>query len=79
MVENIESLWKAVILQAVIDATSNYKRKEYQLEKDKAKSWLLNLNESFISVCLMAGCDPRYVQARAKNVLENGRNARVHN
>ncbi|MBQ4875441.1 MAG: hypothetical protein HRK26_04985 [Rickettsiaceae bacterium H1] len=71
MIKNIESLWRAVILQAVIDAKNNYKRKEYQLEKEKARSWLLNLNNDFISVCIMAGCDPRYVQAKAKNVLDN--------
>ena len=73
MIENIKSLWKAVILQAVIDATSNYKRKEYQLEKEKARLWLSNLSNDFINVCFMAGCDPRYVQARARNVLKNYR------
>ncbi len=70
MIEHIESLWKAVILQAIIDATTNYKRKEYQLEKQKAISWLLKWNDDFITVCSMANCDPRYVRARAQAVLD---------
>lgn len=71
MINNTISLWRAVILQAIIDSTSNYKRKEYQLEKKKAQSWLTNMNEDFKTVCLMAGYEPYYVQTKARNILHN--------
>ncbi len=73
--KNIQALWRAVILQALIDATSNYKRREYQLEKEKARSWLLCMSDSFVDVCSMAGYEPHYVQKKAKFILESKRNA----
>ena len=33
MISNIKALWRAVILQAIMDACNNCKRSEYQLEK----------------------------------------------
>lgn len=65
------ALWRAVILQAIIDSLSEAKRTENKVEKERAKAWLLNMSNDFIEVCNMAGYSPYYVREKAKFILEN--------
>ncbi|WDM85071.1 hypothetical protein K6025_04385 [Ehrlichia sp. JZT12] len=64
-----QSMWKAVILQAIIDSTSNYRRMENKLEKIKATSWLNDLSKDFINVCHFAGYSPLSVQSKARKII----------
>ncbi|KJV69076.1 hypothetical protein [Candidatus Neoehrlichia procyonis] len=63
------SLWGAVILQAMIDLNSNYKRTENKLEKIKAFNWINDLHDDFITVCYFAGYSPVYVRKKARKVM----------
>ncbi len=69
MIDNIQSLWRAVILQAVIDACSRSKKKVNKIERKKAQSWLLDMSDDFISVCNMANYNPHYVRRKAKEIM----------
>lgn len=66
--KNIQSLWRAVIIQAVIDATSNSKNSRSISRKKKANHWIGN-NRSFLNTCLLADMEPNYVQRKVKNFL----------
>ena len=70
------SLWGAVILQALVDATTDYKRTEYRIEKKKSTEWLLEATSDFISVCQMASMSPKYVRDKAKEIIMEGRQCR---
>ncbi|UAT43437.1 hypothetical protein GUI12_01395 [Anaplasmataceae bacterium AB001_6] len=64
------SLWRGVILQAILDASSMAKRTENVVEKKRATEWLTNMNPDFIEVCHMAGYPPEYVRKKAITFLE---------
>ncbi|MDX2074493.1 MAG: hypothetical protein SFX19_09065 [Alphaproteobacteria bacterium] len=64
-----ESLWKAVITQAVVDACSRNPRTDYLSYKKEATQWLTGGSEDFIDVCLRAGLDPDHVRMQAKKSL----------
>ena len=68
-----QSMWKAVILQAIIDSTSNYKRMENKLERIKAASWLNDFSEDFINVCHFAGYSPLSVQSKARRIMSDSK------
>ncbi len=70
MESNIRSLWRAVILQAIIDATGDYKRTENKLEKDKAKAWIEEEGEEFKLVCELAGYNHKYVKNKALKTIK---------
>ncbi len=67
------ALWKAVILQALVDLQSNSKKKIANTYRIKALMWFNLKNEDFIQVCNWAGLDPAYVYQRARKVKENNR------
>ncbi|QXK91778.1 hypothetical protein HL033_03380 [Neoehrlichia mikurensis] len=69
------SLWEAVILQAMIDLTSNYKRTENKLEKIKAFNWINDLHDDFITVCYFTGYSPIYVRNKARKIMFKGLNS----
>ena len=62
------ALWKAVILQALIDLQSNSKKKIANTYRIKALMWFNLKNEDFIKTCNYAGLDPKYVYERAMKV-----------
>ncbi|MGN7618587.1 MAG: hypothetical protein ACTJLM_00990 [Ehrlichia sp.] len=68
-----QSMWKAVILQAIIDSTSNYRRMENRLEKIKATNWLSDLSEDFVNVCHFAGYSPLSVQSKARRIISDSK------
>ena len=72
--QNPESaLWKAVIMQAVLDVMSNSKRASEILAKNTARDWLNEKNPSFIKVCGYAGLSPNWVMKKVEYALENPR------
>ncbi|ABD44601.1 hypothetical protein ECHHL_0332 [Ehrlichia chaffeensis str. Heartland] len=68
-----QSMWKAVILQAIIDSTSNYRRMENKLEKIKATNWLNDFSRDFITVCHFAGYNPLSVRNKAKRIISDNK------
>lgn len=64
-----ESLWKAVITQAVIDACNRNTDLESMQDKRKAIRWLTIPNIDFIHVCLNAGLEPSHIRKLAKKAL----------
>ena len=48
-------LWKAVVINAINDATSKSSAKYCKINKIKARNWLLQDNYYYNSVCELAG------------------------
>lgn len=67
------ALWKAVILQALVDLQSNSRKKIANTYRIKALMWFNLKNEEFITVCNYAGLDPQYVYEKSRIVKENNR------
>ncbi len=67
-----QALWRAVILQALTDAASESKKYEAQLEKEKARRWLLAAGEDFATVCDLAGFDVSRVRRHVRRALAGG-------
>ena len=64
---NEKHLWKAVICQAIEDATTKSSKQRRQLTKRRAIKWITEDNEDFKAVCHLAGYDHKIVK---KNVLD---------
>jgi hypothetical protein len=67
------ALWVSVIAQAIFDATANLtasSRQEAKWDRAAARSWLLDNNKDFASVCALAGLDPDWVRARARKIIQ---------
>lgn len=63
-------LLKAIILQAIIDASNistNGKLKRYEIE---AKSWIFGRSEYFVQICEEAGMEADFVIRIAKEVIK---------
>ena len=67
------ALWKAVILQALVDLQSNSKKKIANTYRIKALMWFNLKNEEFITVCNYAGLDPKYVYEKSRIIKENNK------
>lgn len=65
-----QALWRAVITQALMDASSQSKKMELQYEKSQAHCWLTGFSEDFRTVCDYADYDPHYVRENAVVALE---------
>lgn len=63
------SLWRAVIMQALLDAGSDSKKRYMRLHKAQAISWLSGISEDFRTVCALAELEPRYVKERAREAI----------
>ena len=64
------ALWKAVILQALIDLQSQSKKKIATTYRIKALMWFNLKNQDFITVCHFAGLNPYYVYEKAQ-IIKN--------
>ncbi|CAK8163224.1 hypothetical protein CAXC1_320029 [Candidatus Xenohaliotis californiensis] len=72
--ENIDtlryrSLWRAVIMQALLDAINNSSRTEEKLAKTQSHSWLNDLSNDFLIICNMAEYNALYVKKKAVEVI----------
>ena len=65
-----QALWRAVITQALMDASSQSKKVELQYEKSQAACWLAGFSEDFRTVCEFADYDPNYVRENSLKALE---------
>lgn len=64
------SLWTAVILRALQDATRKATTDEARRIRGEARGWFVNAGGDFRRVCRMAGLDPSWVRARALKQLD---------
>lgn len=67
------ALWKAVILQALVDLQSNSKKKIANTYRVKALMWFNLKNEEFLTVCNYAGLDPKYVYEKSRIIKDNNK------
>ena len=65
------SLFRAVILQALLDAVSNSKRTENILQKKLAQIWFDIDNKDFLAVCELAELSPFWVVRNAQIAIAN--------
>lgn len=56
-----QNLWKAVIMQAVLDLQSQSKKKIMHSQKIRSILWFKESNENFINVCDFANLEPSYL------------------
>ena len=64
-----EDLWKAVIFQALTDATSNSSKRKEKIEKANAISWLSGRSPDFKMVASLAGFELNYLQEKIREAL----------
>lgn len=60
------SLWRAVILQSVLDAINQSNNREVVKSRKKAIEWLSIKNREFIAVCELACLEPTFVMRKIK-------------
>jgi hypothetical protein len=65
-----QGIWRAVIVQALMDASSNSAKKENLQAKQEALVWLRGNSVDFASVCYYAGFEPEFVKQMAKQALQ---------
>ena len=68
---NIKGLWRAVLMQALIDVTTksrNRRAKNYRL---KAQNWLKEKQDvTFIETCVLADMEPNYVKMQVNKFFK---------
>lgn len=64
------ALWRAVILQALLDATSTCPSPESRHQRYLAQTWFLRRNADFHTVCDLALLEADYVLTHVKEVLQ---------
>ncbi len=65
-----KALWKAVLCQAIDDATTESRKSRRQFAKRKAIKWLTEENEDFKIVCYLAGYSPKIVKENVKGIIK---------
>ncbi len=65
-----QAVWRSVIMQALIDAASNSKKKENMQWKEEALIWLRGTSADFYTVCQNAGYEPEYVREIAADAIK---------
>jgi hypothetical protein len=63
------ALARAIILQAIIDASSTSSSKQATKMKNEAFKWLFEDSEHFLEICTDAEFKPEYVRNIAKEML----------
>ena len=66
---NEQSLWAAVITQALMDALCKWQSADAKVHRDRAARWLMGNSQDFVMVCHLAGFEPEDVRRRAKKAL----------
>lgn len=65
------ALWKAVILQALIDISSKSKKKMANIYRMQADRWINLRNKDFVAVCTYANFNSSYIFETAKRLKNN--------
>jgi hypothetical protein len=63
-----QALWRAVVDQAIADASGRSNCKPF--ERTNARDWLLTPNRNFSYVCALADLEPDYVRKLAHKAIE---------
>jgi hypothetical protein len=71
------ALWRAVILQAIIDILNESSRTENKIAKLEAKKWIFTNNEDFEYVCLMAGYKINFIRKKILEIMRKSLCAKV--
>lgn len=66
-----KALWRAVIMQSVLDIMNTSKRTEHCIAKQDAISWLNIKNQYFLKVCENSDLNPIWVLNKIKIALIN--------
>jgi hypothetical protein len=66
-----QALWRAVIMQAMVDATTSTCKPELVYHKIEAIKWLTENGDDFVDVCERAAMDLDLVRVRAKKAMAN--------
>lgn len=64
------AMWKAVIMQALVDVASKSNKKMSRVNRLKSGKWLNLRNRNFLNVCSYAELDPEYVVQKAEKIKE---------
>ncbi|WP_316354121.1 hypothetical protein [Candidatus Trichorickettsia mobilis] len=64
------SLRKAIITQAIIDATNTSNLREAKKLEMEAKAWIFGGSEYFQELCIEAGIEPSFVIKLAKKIIK---------
>ncbi len=70
------ALWRAVILQSILDRLTQSKRGSDIRARKNAKNWMNIENEDFLAVCAFAQLEPDFVLRKANSALVNQSNWR---
>lgn len=76
-VQHEQAMWRAVIVQALMDAASTSAKAEPDVWRREARVWLRGNTSDFYTVCYHAGLEPDFVREMAATALENGCNWRA--
>jgi hypothetical protein len=68
--KNVRSLWRAVIMQAVVDASSRSKKRRAISMSKKAHEWFKK-DDEFLKTCEMADVEPNYVQVKVDQYFKS--------
>lgn len=71
-IRSMQSLWRAVITQALQDAASGSKKPEWIHARGPATAWLRDNSVDFQAVCHLAGRDPEDVRRKASQAAGRG-------
>jgi hypothetical protein len=72
MVQCEQAMWRAVIVQSLMDAASTSTKAEPEVWRREALVWLRGNSSDFYTVCYYAGLDPDFVREMAATALKNG-------
>lgn len=64
------TLWKAVIKQAMIDATNTSETKEAKKLGQEAKEWIFGEDENFKQMCFEVDIEPSWVIRSVQNLIK---------
>lgn len=67
-----QAMWRAVIVQALMDAACGSQKYEAQQARQEALVWLRGTSQDFATVCYYAGFEPEFVRKMVRQALENG-------
>lgn len=73
------ALWRAVIMQQLVDAKSNSKQPYLKRRKKDALLWLKGNSQDFHDVCMMANYHPENIRKKARCALANNCHWRKYN
>ncbi len=65
------SLWRAVILQSILDRLTQSKRGEDIMARKQAKNWMNLQNKDFLAVCGFAQLEADFVIRKAEDAIIN--------